>query len=133
MVDEKVDSKIRRQTLGILIDSDTPNLQSLCEKLLKDPELKVLAVRGLAKYESVEIGEKITNRLDEFSKGEQNEVVEILCGRVSWAGFLLEEIKGGKISKSVITPYHATQIQALTSDELNSKLDKVLGNGSNIP
>ena len=89
--------------------------------------MKVLAVRGLAKYESVGIGEKITNRLDEFSKGEQNEVVEILCGRVSWAGFLLEEIKGGKISKSVITPYHATQIQALTSDELNSKLDEAWG------
>ena len=133
MVNEKVDSNIRRQTLGILIDSDTPNLQSLCEKLLTDPELKVLAVRGLAKYESLEIGEKITNILGEFSKGEQNEVVEILCGRVSWAGFLLEEIKAGKISKSVITPYHATQIQALTSDELNSKLDEVLGNGSDIP
>ena len=67
VVDEKVDSNIRRQTLGILIDSDTPNLQSLCEKLLTDPELKVLAVRGLAKYESLEIGEKITNILGEFS------------------------------------------------------------------
>ena len=127
VVDEKVDSNIRRQTLGILIDSDTPNLQSLCEKLLTDPELKVLAVRGLAKFESLEIGEKITNILGEFSNSEQNEVVEILCGRVSWAGFLLEEIKAGKISKSVITPYHATQIQALTSDELNSKLHEVWG------
>jgi len=27
----------------------------------------------------------------------------------------------------VITPYHATQIQALTSDELNNKLDEVWG------
>jgi len=127
VVNAKVDSKIRRQTLDILIDSDLPNLQSLCEKLLTDPELKVLAVRGLAKYESLGIGEKITNILGEFSKGEQNEVVEILCGRVSWAELLLQEIKAGKISKSVITPYHATQIQALTSDDLNSKLDKTWG------
>jgi len=127
VVNAKVDSKIRRQTLGILIDSDTPNRQFLCEKLLKDPELKVIAVRGLAKYENVEIGEKIINRLDEFSKAEQNEVVEILCGRISWAELLLQEIKAGKISKSVITPYHATQIQALTSDDLNSKLDEAWG------
>ena len=127
VVNAKVDSKIRRQALDILIDSDLPNLQSLCEKLLTDPELKVLAVRGLAKYESLGIGEKITNILGEFSKGEQNEVVEILCGRVSWAELLLQEIKAGKISKSVITPYHATQIQALTSEELNSKLDKTWG------
>ena len=127
VVNAKVDSKIRRQTLDILIDSDLPNLQSLCEKLLTDPELKVLAVRGLAKYESLGIGEKITNILGEFSKGEQNEVVEILCGRVSWAELLLQEIKVGEISKSVITPYHATQIQALTSDDLNSKLDEAWG------
>jgi putative heme-binding domain-containing protein len=127
VADAKVDSNIRSQTLGILIESDSPNLQSLCEKLLNDPELKILAVRGLAKYESLEIGKKITNRLSGFSKSEQNDVVEILCGRVSWAELLLEEIKVGKISKSVITPYHVTQIQALNSDDLNSKLDEAWG------
>jgi putative heme-binding domain-containing protein len=127
VADGNMNSIIRRQTLEILIDSETPNLQSLCEKLLKDPEMKIMAVRGLAKYESVGIGKKITNRLDEFSKDEQKEVVGILCGRISWAGFLLEAIKGGKISKSVITPYHATQIQALKSDDLNSKLDEAWG------
>jgi putative membrane-bound dehydrogenase-like protein len=127
VINAKVDSNVRRQVLGILIDSDSPNLQSLCEELLKDPKMKVLAVRGLAKYENVGIGEKIINRLDEFSKGEQSEVVEILCGRVSWAELLLQEIKVGEISKSVITPYHATQIQALKSDDLNSKLDEAWG------
>jgi putative heme-binding domain-containing protein len=127
VINAKVDSNVRSQALGILIDSDSPNLQSLCEELLKDPKMKVLAVRGLAKYENVGIGEKIINRLDEFSKGEQSEVVEILCGRVSWAELLLQEIKVGEISKSVITPYHATQIQALKSDDLNSKLDEAWG------
>ena len=127
VLNAKVDSKVRSQALRILIDSDSPNLQSLSEELLKDPEMKVLAVRGLAKYENVGIGEKIINRLDEFSKAEQSEVVEILCGRVSWAELLLKEIKVGEISKSVITPYHATQIQALKSDDLNSKLDEAWG------
>lgn len=127
VINAKVDSNVRSQALGILTDSDSPNLQSLCEELLKDPKLNLLAVRGLAKYENVGIGEKIINRLDEFSKGEQSEVVEILCGRVSWAELLLEEIKVGKISKSVITPYHATQIYAFNSDDLNSKLDEAWG------
>ena len=127
VINAKVDSNVRSQALGILIDSDSPNLQSLCEELLKDPKMKVLAVRGLAKYENVGIGEKIINRLDEFSKGEQSEVVEILCGRVSWAELLLQEIKVCEISKSVITPYHATQIQVLKSDDLNSKLEEAWG------
>ena len=70
---------------------------------------------------------KITNSLDAFSKADQREVVEILCGRISWTELLLEEIKQGKISKSVITPYHASQIQALKSEELNVKLDRTWG------
>ena len=53
MLNAKVDSKVRSQALRILIDSDSPNLQSLSEELLKDPEMKVLAVRGLAKYENI--------------------------------------------------------------------------------
>ena len=52
----KVDSNVRRQALEILIDSDSPNLQLLCVELLKDPDLNVLAVRGLAQYEDIEIG-----------------------------------------------------------------------------
>jgi putative heme-binding domain-containing protein len=128
VINAKVDSKFRSQALGILIDSDSPNLQSLCEELLKDPEMKVFGGSWVGQsMRSLGIGEKIINRLDEFSKGEQSEVVEILCGRVSWAELLLQEIKVGEISKSVITPYHATQILALKSEELNSKLDKTWG------
>ena len=36
-------------------------------------------------------------------------------------------MEAGNISRSVISPYHATQIQALDNQELNGKLDRVWG------
>jgi hypothetical protein len=47
VVNAQADPSIRRRTLKILIDSDSTNLKVLCGKLLNDPEMQVLAVRGL--------------------------------------------------------------------------------------
>jgi putative heme-binding domain-containing protein len=113
--------------LKILIDSDSTNLKVLCGKLLNDPEMQVLAVRGLTKFEDLKIGKRLVDKLPDFSRQELDEVVGFLCGRVNWTGFMLEEMEKGNISRSVISPYHATQILALNNKELNEKLDRVWG------
>jgi putative heme-binding domain-containing protein len=86
-----------------------------------------IAVRGLSRFEDLEVGKKLVDQLDKFSVEEQDEVVEILCGRSSWAGALLDKIGQGPISKSVLSPYHASQIQALADEELSRKLAAVWG------
>ena len=86
-----------------------------------------IAARGLSRFEDWEVGKKLVDQLDEFSVEEQNELVEILCGRPNWAGVLLDKIEQGRISKSVLSPYHASQIQALADEELNRKLAAVWG------
>ena len=81
----------------------------------------------MARFADREIGEKLTERLAAFTIEEQSEVVELVCARASWAGSLLRAIERGGISKSVITPYHAMQIQSLESEELSARLEKVWG------
>jgi putative heme-binding domain-containing protein len=127
VVNAQADPSIRRRTLKILIDSDSTNLKVLCGKLLNDPEMQVLAVRGLTKFEDLKIGKRLVDKLPDFSRQELDEVVGFLCGRVNWTGFMLEEMEKGNISRSVISPYHATQILALNNQELNEKLDRVWG------
>ena len=73
------------------------------------------------------MGKKLRDQLNKFSGEEQNVVVGILCGRPSWAGALLDKIGQGQISKSVLSPYHASQVQALADQELNRKLAEVWG------
>jgi putative heme-binding domain-containing protein len=127
VVNAQADPSVRRRSLKILIDSDSTNLKVLCGKLLNDPEMQVLAVRGLSQFEDLEIGKKLVDKLPDFSRQELDEVVGFLCGRVNWTGFMLEEMEKGNISRSVISPYHATQILALNNKELNEKLDRVWG------
>ena len=127
VVNAQEDPIIRRQTLQILIDSESPNLQSLCEKLLKDSNMQGIAARGLSRFEDAEIGKKLIAKMNEFPRDQQGELVEILCGRVSWAEDLLLEMDAGKIPKGMISPYHASQIQALDDQELNEKLQRIWG------
>ena len=69
----------RQQVLEILIESDSPNLRTLCMKLLDEPTMKLWAARGLAKFDDLEIGEKLIDGLTGFTTEEQSEVVELLC------------------------------------------------------
>ena len=127
IIDANADIDIRRQTMGILIDSNSRNLRNLSETLLSDPHMKLWGARGLAKFEAEEIGKLLVQKLSEFEGTDQDELVEILCGRIKWANFLLEKIKKEENLKSSLSPYHAMQIKSLKNENLNLKLDEVWG------
>jgi putative membrane-bound dehydrogenase-like protein len=119
--------EVRRQTMKILIDSNSPNLKSISEKLLKNKEMKIWGARGLSKFEDNRTGEILVSNLQNFDVEERQEVVEILCGRINWADALLSGIENGQVSKSLISPYHAMQIKSLKNDKLNERLDQCWG------
>ena len=127
VIDANADIDIRRQTMEILIDSNSRNLRNLSETLLSDPHMKLWGARGLAKFEAEEIGKLLVQKLPEFKGTDQDELVEILCGRLKWANFLLEKIKKEENLKSSLSPYHAMQIKSFKNENLNIKLDEVWG------
>ena len=119
--------EVRKQTIKILIDSNSPNLKSICEKLLKSTEMKIWGVRGLSKFEDNQTGEILVSTLQDFDVEERQEMVEILCGRTNWADALLASVENGKVSKSWISPYHALQIKSLKNENLDKRLDQCWG------
>ena len=119
--------EVRRQTMKILIDSNSPNLKSISDKLLKSVGMKIWAARGLSKFEDNRTGEMLVSSLQAFVGVEKDEVVEILCGRINWADVLLSGIENGQVSKSLISPYHALQIKSLKNDKLDKRLDQCWG------
>jgi putative membrane-bound dehydrogenase-like protein len=119
--------EVRKQTIKILIDSNSPNLKSICEKLLKSTEMKIWGVRGLSKFEDNQTGEILVSTLQDFDVEERQEMVEILCGRTNWADALLTSVENGKVSKSWISPYHALQIKSLKNENLDKRLDQCWG------
>jgi putative heme-binding domain-containing protein len=119
--------EVRRKTIEILIDSNSPNLKSISEKLLKNEDLKIWAARGLSKFEDNRTGQMLVFNLQDFEGEERGEVVEILCGRINWANALLTGIENGQVSKSLISPYHALQIKSLKNEKLDERLDQCWG------
>jgi hypothetical protein len=119
--------EVRRKTIEILIDSNSQNLKSISEKLLKDEDLKIWAARGLSKFEDNRTGQMLVFSLQAFDGEERDELVEILCGRVNWADALLTGIENGQVSKSLISPYHALQIKSLKNENLDKRLDQCWG------
>jgi putative membrane-bound dehydrogenase-like protein len=119
--------EVRKQTIKILIDSNSPNLKSICEKLLKSTEMKIWGVRGLSTFEDNQTGEILVSTLQDFDVEERQEMVEILCGRTNWADALLASVENGKVSKSWISPYHALQIKSLKNENLDKRLDQCWG------
>jgi putative heme-binding domain-containing protein len=119
--------EVRRKTIEILIDSNSQNLKSISEKLLKNEDLKIWAARGLSKFEDNRTGQMLVSSLQAFDGEERDELVEILCGRVNWADALLTGIENGQVSKSLISPYHALQIKSLKDENLDKRLDQCWG------
>ena len=77
--------EVRKQTMKILIDSNSPNLKSISEKAFEKRRMKIWAARGLSKFEDNRTGEMLVSSLQAFDGEERDEVVEILCGRINWA------------------------------------------------
>ena len=125
--DGDLSSEVRRRALHALIEARSPNLRKLCMDLLADGELNLLAARGLGKFEDPEIGKSLAVGFASFRKEDRSEVIGLLCGRSEWAVSLLEEVESGRIPSSAITAFHARQILALKSPELERKLEKAWG------
>jgi len=120
-------TEVRKQTMTILIDSNSPNLKSISERLLQESEMNILGARGLSKFVDNRTGEMLVSSLQAFDGEERDEVVEILCGRINWADTLLSGIENGQVSKSLISPYHALQIKSLKNEKLDERLDQCWG------
>ena len=127
VIDRNAEIEVRRQTMKILIDSNSPNLKSISENLLREPEMKIWGARGLSKFEDNKTGNLLVLSLQDFKEDERDEVVEILCGRINWAHDLLAKIEDKKISRSLISPYHAQQIKSLKNENLDRRLDQCWG------
>ena len=127
VIDRNAEIEVRRQAMKILIDSNSPNLKSISENLLQESEMKIWGARGLSKFEDNKTGNLLVLSLQDFEEDGRDEVVEILCGRINWAHDLLAKIEDKKISRSLISPYHAQQIKSLKNENLDRRLDQCWG------
>lgn len=119
---------VRERALAALIDAKVEGLRPLCEELFWTKGFFETAVKGLAQFDSDEVGKNLVKSFRKtLQADEKAAVIDVLVTRQKWAGFLLAEIKAGEIPRRSVTPFHARQILAMEDDDLSKMLHEVWG------
>jgi putative membrane-bound dehydrogenase-like protein len=126
-LDKNGDLETRKVALATLIDNGTPDLRGICEKLLSEQFLNVVAVRGLASFNDPDVPVKIVKAYRQFHASERSIVISWLVSRASFASVLLDAIGQQKIPRTELSVFHARQIRGFNNPELDNKLEKVWG------
>lgn len=123
----------RLAALATLIQSDADNLRSVCEALLKDQRMNVLAARGLSKFDDPQIGKALVSRYRNFRGPDRPQVISILCSRKSFAEALLTAIEDGSIPRSDLSAYQVRQIHSFDDPHLSQTVGEVWGEVRDSP
>lgn len=116
----------RRSSLRQLIDTKASGLQSLCETLLADDAMRLIAVQGLASFDNPALAEKIIRKYSSFPPDERPDVIAVLASRPSFAKVLLANLNS-RIPRGDLSPLLARQIRSFMDSELTQKLAEVWG------
>ncbi len=118
---------LRLSALETLIQAEPEDLREICEQLLKDQRMNVVAARGLSKFDDPGIGKAIVDRYRNFRAPYRPQVMSILSSRKSFAAAMLHGIREGKIPRSDLSAYQVRQIHNLGDEELSNLIGEVWG------
>ncbi len=124
---------IRLSALETLIQTKNDELKSICEQLLPDARMNVVAAKGLATFDDPNVGKVLISRYNHFRGPNRPEIVSILASRQSFAEELLRAIEKGKIPRADLSAFQVRQIQSLGDANLNAMVAEVWGEVRDTP
>ncbi len=124
---EEAEPATRLAALETLIQNEPEDLRSICETLLSDQRMNVLAARGLSKFDDPSIGKAIVSRYRNFRGPYRPQVMSMLVSRASFAQHMLAAIRDGKIPRSDLSAYQVRQIHSLGDPQLSQLVGEVWG------
>ena len=100
----------RKKALKTLTAQQRPELLQEITQLLKDPALRLEAIRSVAAFDSEPLGKLLLNNYVSYNQEERLEVVQALSSRSGYGNLLTREIKENRIPKSEVPPSVARQL-----------------------
>ena len=126
--DSEADATARQQailSMGQFADAD--KLFPLLKDGIKDRLVSPAVVKALAKSSDPEVATAILNHYKWLPVEAQENAMDTLCGRKPWAKKLLGAMEKGRMPASMLTAWHARQIQLFEDQSLTEQLGKVWG------
>ncbi|TWU24141.1 Cytochrome c [Novipirellula galeiformis] len=124
---EEVSFEIRLAALETLIQSQSEELRSVCETLLSDARMNVLAAKGLSTLDDPQVAKMLVARYNRFRGTDKPQIVSLLSSRKSFAAALLDAIGSGKIPRRDLSAFQVRQIQSFGDPLLDQRIAEVWG------
>lgn len=118
---------IRIAALETLIEQETEDLLEICQSLLRDGRMNVLAARGLSKFDDPKIGKALVNRYRNFRAPYRPQIMSILVSRKSFAREMLAAIQKEKIPRTDLSAFQVRQLHSMGDPDLSELVTKVWG------
>lgn len=131
--EQSVSYEARLSALETLIQIGEDDLRAICERLLSDARMNVLAAEGLAQFDDPAIARQLIRRYFAFRSPDRPRIVSLLVSRKSFAYELLQAIQEGKIERSDLSAFQARQIQSHQDQSLNRMLAEAWGQVHDTP
>ncbi len=126
-VDRSLMPEIRRRAIDALVDSREAGFDQLLFTLLNDPDVRQVAIRGLAQFQSADTALAILQVYQSLTPGEKQVAIETLASREPWAVKFLDAVEQNRIPPSDITAFTARQLRAIGSDAITTRVKRLWG------
>ncbi len=126
-LDRLADIEVRRDALRSLIESRAAGLREVCEAVLGEPGLSVIATSGLGLEQDPAVADAVLARFATIEPSDKGPVLSVLISRSAWAARVLDAVASGRVPRSELTAFHARQIRGFNDPILTDRLGKVWG------
>ena len=127
LADPGANLNARRTALDSLLGAKDSGLTEILLGLLKDPDLRGAAIRGLAAYNDPKTPEAILTVFSSFDGAEKRDALNTLASRVAFAKPMLAAVGEGKIPRNMLTAEIIRQLRNLKNSDIDAELQKVYG------
>jgi putative membrane-bound dehydrogenase-like protein len=117
----------RQRAIRALVSRKHPPTADWLVHLLGDKAVQRDAIRGLAQFENPQTLDLLLERFANFSPEAQQDALQTLATRKSWADGLLNAMEGGRVPRHLVSAFTVRQLQALGDAALNNRLRQVWG------
>lgn len=117
----------RLRAIKALVGKKQPQTVELLVEVLDDPSVNRAAIRGLAEFDHPQTATLLLDRFPKLPSDAQQDVLQTLASRRSWASALLAAMENGVVPRKTITAYTIRQLQSLGDDALMKRVGSVWG------
>lgn len=121
----KPESRVR--ALQLLLTAHPKDLDTVLRRLVKDRDLALEAIRGLAAYDDQESPATLLENYEHLTSEQRAAAINTLASRAKYAHALLQALESKKLQPNDISPFQARQIMSLGDSSINDRLRALWG------